>query len=67
MLAMNWAALLEKIRKAEKYIDSSMLEDREMKGGNGSISLKVSQLLSFVLPLASKFIVIISYHHVHVA
>ena len=44
MLTMILAALLEKIRKVEKYIDSLMLEDREMKGGNGSIYLKVSQL-----------------------
>lgn len=40
----DFAALLEKIRKVVKYIDSSMLEAREMRGGNGSIYLKVLQL-----------------------
>lgn len=37
-----------------KYTDSLMLEVREMKEGSGFISLKVLQLLFFVLLLASK-------------
>ena len=41
---MILAALLEKIRKVVKYIDSLMLEAREMRGGNGFIYLKVLQL-----------------------
>lgn len=40
----DFAVLLGKIRKAVKYIDSSMLEDKETRGGNGSIYLKVFQL-----------------------
>lgn len=48
------AALLERTKKVEKYIDYLMSEVREMREGNGFICLKVLQLWFFVLPLVSK-------------